>query len=150
MMETQPTTSTQQPYDPYAPEVVRKMAIVALVCALGAFGLAALCGIVGFQSYETYGRALERGEEIRTIWLDAWLLESFGEVGVLVFDEAAAFLFLAVATFAVREWRVMRGGVYDPARDKATPGLLLTIALVGAIGLLSFLAVVRISATLWG
>jgi hypothetical protein len=137
-----------KPYDPYAPEVVRKMAIVALLCALGAFGLAALCGIVGFYSYEEYSQAIQKGDVFYAHWLDAWLLWTFGPAGVLVFDEGAAFLFLGLCVFAVREWRVMRGGKHDPERDKRPAGLVLAIAIVGATGLLVFFAVVRLGMAL--
>jgi hypothetical protein len=69
-------------------------------------------------------------------------------MGVLVFDETAAFLFLGLGVFAVREWRIMRGGNYDPERDKASGGLVLAIALVGATSLLIFFAIVRLSVAL--
>lgn len=133
-----------KPYDPYAPEVVRKMAVVALVCALGAWGIAALFGIGGFYDYQDYTRAIDNGEAIYAPWLIAWLLAVFGPIGVAVFYEAFAFLFLGLGTFAAREWWVMRKGIHDPARDTASAGLLGSIALVGAVGLLIFLAIVRI------
>jgi hypothetical protein len=144
-MEEDPTTSSEKRYDPYAPEVVRKMAVVALLCALGAFGIATLCGVVGFHSYEDYTRATQQGEVIYAHWLDEWLLGNFGPAGVLVFDEGAAVLFLALGVVATREWWVMRGGKYDPKRDKAPAGLALAIAIVGVTGLLVFFAVVKLS-----
>jgi hypothetical protein len=143
-----PHTPAEKPYDPYAPEVVRKMAVVALVCTAGALGLAALCGILGFHSYAQYTRAVEHGEAIYTHWLDNWLLSNFGPFGVLVFDEVLSFLFVGVAVVSVREWRVMRTGVYDPQRDKAPPGLFLAIGLVGTLGILTFFAVARLSTLL--
>jgi hypothetical protein len=147
-MAGDPNPPGDKPYDPYAPEVVRKMAIVALVCALGAFGLAALCGIVGFHSYEEYTRAIQKGDVIDAHWLHAWLLGTFGPAGVLVFHEGAAFLFLGLGVFAAREWWLMRGGKYDPERDKAPAGLVLAIAIVGVTGLLIFFAVVRLGMAL--
>jgi len=141
-------TLGEQPYDPYAPEVVRKMAIVALACALGAFGLATLCGIVGFHSYEEYTQAIQMGDVIDTHWLDAWLLGTLGPSGVLVFHEGTAVLFLGLGVFAGREWWLMRGGKYDPKRDKAPAGLALAIAIVAATGLLIFFAVVRLGMAL--
>ena len=143
-MAGDPNPAGDKPYDPYAPEVVRKMSVVALVCALGAFGLAALCGIVGFHSYEEYTQAIQMGDVIDTHWLDAWLLGTLGPSGVLVFHEGTAVLFLGLGVFAGREWWLMRGGKYDPKRDKAPAGLALAIAIVAASGLLIFFAVVRL------
>lgn len=143
-MEKDPTTPCEKRYDPYAPEVVRKMAIVALLCALAAFGIATLCGIVGFHSYDDYTRATQKGEAIYANWLDRALLGTFGPVGVLVFDEVAAFVFLALGVFAAREWRVMRRGEYDPKRDKVPAGWVLAIAIVGVSGLLVFFTIVKL------
>ncbi len=139
-----PNTSDGKPYDPYAPEIVRKMAIVALVCALAGFAAAAFFGISGFLSYEDYTEKIRHGEAIYAPWLYDWLLRAFGPAGALVFDELFAVIFLGLTVFAGRGWWTMRTGHYDPEQDKASPGLLLTMALVAAISLLAFFAVVRL------
>ena len=143
-MAEHPNPSGGRPLDPYAPEVVRKMAVVALVCALAGLGLAAFFGISGFLGNEEFAEKTRNGQPIVTPWLYAWLLQTFGPIGVLVFDELAAVIFLGLSVFGVRQWWAMRTGNYDPKQDKASLGLFLTIAVVAAIGLATFFAVVRI------